>query len=647
MRPPSPHPVTLDERRGLRYDFHMRSGKKTCGASVRCRKWLDTLVLLAFGAASILSAACGPSSSGDLSDLVQSGAASGYNLLLITLDTVRSDRLGTYGYTLAETPAMDALAATGVQFDEAISPVPITLPSHTTMMTGLYPPRHGVRDNGVFHLADDQNTLAERLKGEGYDTAAFIGCFVLDERFGLDQGFDTYDFEVTKEGFQQSNFDFNQRSAGSVTQAALRWLRDRGQSRNTRPFFMWVHYFDAHVPLQSPLASLPRFQGRPYDAEITYVDQQLGRLIDNLGRLGLRKKTLIVLVGDHGEGLKEHGESTHGLFVYDTTLKVPFILSSPTLFDKHHRIRNRLVSLIDLRPTVEDLLGLAVSEEMDGISLLQEDTDPGRALYIETKMPYYSARCSPLFGVRRHGSKYIEAPEPEFYNLDNDPGEVNNVYGAGTEESVEMAKLLNRLRNSWPLSDGESPVREMSAEEIDRLRSLGYVHSSARAPAGELPDPKAMMRSSRKVTEAIRLQEENRMEEAIRAAREAVRECEGFLDATAFLAEILREAGQPDEAIQVLRNSLEANPLCGTALQLARTFMTLKKYGEMEETLRIAADLDPTNGFIHVLRGDRYSLQERLPEALSEYEKALEVDEHRTGMLVRPQIQSVRRRMMR
>ncbi|HET9888357.1 MAG TPA: sulfatase, partial [bacterium] len=185
------------------------------------------------------------SKSGDLSSWVHSGDAQGFNVMLITLDTVRADHLGTYGYAGAETPHIDGLVNQGVRFDDATAPAPLTLPSHATMMTGLYPPHHGVRDNGLFRLAEDQVTLAERLRDQGYETAAFVGCFVLDRRYGLNQGFDTYDFEVDAQGFQPSNFDFNQRSAGAVTDAALAWLDQR---KEDRPFFLWTHYFDAHVP---------------------------------------------------------------------------------------------------------------------------------------------------------------------------------------------------------------------------------------------------------------------------------------------------------------------------------------------------------------------------------------------------------------
>lgn len=554
-------------------------------------------------------------------------------MLLITLDTVRADRLGTYGFSAAETPHIDALVDRGVRFEDATAPAPITLPSHATMMTGLYPPRHGVRDNGLFRLADEQVTLAERLHGEGYETAAFVGCFVLDRRYGLSQGFDTYDFEVDAQGFQPSNFDFNQRSAGAVTDAAIAWLRNRKESNH--PFFIWTHYFDAHVPYQSPLGKLARFADRGYDAEIAYIDQELGRLLEELDRTKVRDRTLIALVSDHGEGLSEHGESTHGLFVYQSTMRVAFLLSCPQLFRSAHSVNNRVVTLADLRPTLEDLLGISAGSPMDGQSLVRAPADPDRAVYIETKMPFHAARCSPLYGLRRQRDKYIEAPEAEYYDLNADPAETKNLLAERSVDGAQLALQLRELRKAWP-NPGEQSRSEMTPEEAERLRSLGYVQTAGGVESETLPDPKAMMRASRLLGSAHRLQRERRTEEALREAKEAVRECPGYPDATAVLAQLCFELNRPEEAVHALQECLRINPIPGMALQLAQAYLSLRRFPEMEDALQTAARMEPDNGFIYVLRGDRYSIEGRIPEARAEYEKALQVDEHRVGMLVRP-----------
>lgn len=586
-------------------------------------------------AAVVLSRRGGPGPI-DLVDLVRPGAASGFNVVLVTLDTVRSDHLGSYGYELAETPNLDALLQHGVQFEDAVTPVPITLPSHASMMTGLFPPRHGVRDNGVFRLGGEHRTLAERLKEHGYETAAFIGCFVLDRRFGLGRGFEVYDFEVEQKGFFPSNFDFNQRSAAAVTDAALRWLRERAQPRAAAPFFLWVHYFDAHVPYQSPLAQEPRFADRPYDAEIAFIDRELGRLLAQLDQQDLRKRTLVVVVSDHGEGLREHDESTHGLFVYESTLKVAFILSSPGLFRHEFRVGHRTVSLVDLRPTLEDLLGLPPDPDVDGESLIRKSADADRPLYIETKMPFYAARCSPLYGIRRRHEKYIEAPVPEYYDLAADPHETSNLHESRAERRDLLARDLAEMRKRWPDEGSKVAAREMTGEEAERLRSLGYVQSGGAAETDSLPDVKAMVSASAKLTSALRLQRENRLEDALRTAREAVAECRGYLDAAALVAELYQRLGRVDESIAVLKEQLEINPTAGAALQLAQAYLTAGRNEEMEDALKTAAQLEPDNGFVHMLRGDRFSAEGRLPEAIREYEEALRVDRYRAGMVVGP-----------
>ena len=306
--------------------------------------------------------------------VVQPGAAAGFNVLLITLDTTRRDRLGCYGYGPAQTPTIDSLVACGIRFDDAVASSPLTLPSHATMLTGLYPVNHGARDNGTTHLPTDRVTLAEVLRARGYDTAAFVSCFVLEQRFGLAQGFDVYDFQVTPEGHRPDLADVSERAADVVTDAATEWLDGRQEATAAAPFFLWVHYFDPHHPYESPLGKTARFAGRPYDAEIAFVDTQLRRLLDALGEHGLRERTLIALVTDHGEALSEHFEQTHGYYIYDCTIRVGFVLSCPALFDRAYCLNDRVVGLVDLKPTIEDLLGIPPTTPCDGQSLTGPST---------------------------------------------------------------------------------------------------------------------------------------------------------------------------------------------------------------------------------------------------------------------------------
>ena len=586
-------------------------------------------------------------SSDHLSDLVKPRSAAGFNVLLVTLDTVRPDHLGCYGYDLAETPTIDGLAACGVQFDDAVTPVPVTLPSHATMLTGLYPPNHGVRDNGLFQLAPEHVTLAETLKTQGYETAAFVACFVVDAVFGLAQGFDVYDFEVAREGYFPQSVDFNQRPASAVTTSAVKWLEQRQAEQRTAPFFMWVHYFDAHVPYISPYQKLSRFRRHPYDGEIAYVDSQFKRLIETLDRTGLRDRTLIALVSDHGEGLGAHDEPTHGMLLYDSTIRVAFILSCQGLFKEPARVGERVVSLVDLRPTLEELLGLPISSG-DGMSLLAEQHDPARAVYLETKVPYHSAGCSPLYGLRRHHDKYIDAPEPEYYSLRGDPGELDNRCESERAQAASLLAQLQALRQTWDAAEtAGDPGRNVSAEDVARLQSLGYTGSTPAFEPAELPDPKALVAASLKISEAQELRKQGRLDEAERLAREAVNACPAFTHASRALASICEERHKPEEAVALLRKSFEVNPHAAAALDLAGVLLRLQRLDEVEPALTQAAALDPYNGAVNILRGDLFMLRQQYQQALSEYREALRLDRHRVGPIALTQIQKIEQHLHR
>lgn len=608
------------------------------------------LILIAGLAAAWLLVGCGSGSSrrdgreASLSALLQPGAANGFNLLLVTLDTVRSDHLGCYGYAQAETPTIDGLTERGLLFERAVTPVPITLPSHTTMLTGLYPPRHGARDNGLYVVGEEQATMTEALRERGYETAAFVSCFVLDPRFGLDQGFETYDFRTTRMPWQAPGTPSTRRHAADATDAAISWIRGHEQRGSGKPFFLWVHYFDPHVPYDSPNSRLARWADRLYDGEIAYVDTEFRRLLAELDAKGLREKTLIALVSDHGEGLGEHGEATHGTFIYGSTIRVAFLLSCPGLFDGAYRCRD-LVSLVDLRPTLEDLLGLTVPAGLDGIALAREDPAPDREVYLETVMPYHAARCSPLYGLQSAGDKYVLGPEREYFDLARDPNEVvNAIEDNATRVSALDAELQSRLRAFGATDLPAAASRELSPREAEQLASLGYVQ----APAGAsrtLPDPKAMVRADQEMKRAFQLLRENRPMEALAASRSAVEACPSFTDAWLLQSVINEKMGRPDDAIRSLQGLLELRESCEAELSLARLYAQQRRFDEMEAALRRAAALEPDNGLVHLTRGDRYVLEGRLPEAIAEYERALALDEPRTGAVVRPQLQRLRQKL--
>ncbi|MFH0981957.1 MAG: sulfatase [Planctomycetota bacterium] len=409
--------------------------------------------------------------------MVHPGAATGFNVLLITLDTTRPDHLGCYGYKAIETPAIDSLLDHGVRFDDAVASAPLTLPSHASLFTGLHPPTLGVRDNGSYRLGPEYTTLAEVLRNQGYETAAFVAAFILDRRYGLDQGFNVYDFRISETGRKGTETLLNERGADDVTNSAIRWLDQRARSGTAAPFFAWGHYYDPHHPYKSPLADLERFRDKlPYDAEVAFVDMHFKRLLDTVDKHNLRARTLIVVVSDHGESLREHGEPNHGIFIYEATIRSAWLLSNPVLFDRPYRVDDRVVSLVDAFPTLLELLGLPLPSRGDGQSLLSVKPDPDRAVYIESYYPREKLRCSTLCGLRRHTDKYILAPTPEYYDLRKDPREAKNLYA--TAPPVLPQRLAELLRN-WDQTGGaRSGARTMSAEEEARLRSLGYAGTS-------------------------------------------------------------------------------------------------------------------------------------------------------------------------
>ena len=404
------------------------------------------------------------------------------SLLLITIDTLRADRVGAYGAANAATPALDALAARGVRFDQTQTPVPLTGPSHATILTGQYPPTHGVRGNVVFTLDDKHPTLATLLKRRGYRTGAFVGAYPVAAAFGFGQGFDTFDeeFHETSPGDQGA-----ERRANEVADAAGRWL---ASTPADTPFFAWLHFYDPHAPY-SPPSPYPRaFAGRPYEGEIAFTDAQIGRVLDALRASGRDANTVVMALADHGEGLGEHGEATHAVLTYQSTMRVPFIVAGPGV-PAAHAIRTR-VATIDVLPTALGLLGLEADR-----SLLGRDLRPlmnGRGVatdpfYQESLFGRLNCHWATLRGWVTDDYKLITGASPELYNLADDPGELKNLAASDPDRVKRMTDDLQRgMQRLAPGGDRAQP-RAASAEQEERLRSLGYTAGSG--GSGPLDDP--------------------------------------------------------------------------------------------------------------------------------------------------------------
>lgn len=415
-----------------------------------------------------------------------------WNVVVVTFDTTRADHLGAYGNDRIQTPTVDGLAAEGVLFEHAMSPVPITLPSHSSLMTGKVPFAHGVRDNGLFQLGEEQTTLAEILRQAGYRTAAAVGSFPLLGSTGINQGFEFFDDHLTAEYediygsrvFPKEDLFFDERRAARVNEAVLPWLEEQ----HGEPFFLWVHYFDPHLPHEPPPPFDQLYAHEPYDGEIAYSDESLGTLLDHLRRLGVYDRTLVVFTSDHGEGRGEHDETTHSMLVYNTTLHVPLIIKPPTDLAGWQGGGLRLaprVATVDVLPTVLDVLGLDIPGDIQGQSLLPMLKDPAtvgdetsrRPIYAETLSPRITRNWGEQRALFKDDYKYIHGPRQELYDLAQDPREVNNLLAQEPELASAMKKELSDYLVDHTVTGLDSSVA-VDDETARRLQALGYLQVS-------------------------------------------------------------------------------------------------------------------------------------------------------------------------
>ncbi len=567
------------------------------------------------------------------------GAARGFHVVLVTLDTTRADRLGCYGYAQARTPIIDGLAARGVRFADAVSAAPMTLPSHATILTGLLPPNHGVRENGEFVLGAEQATLAEVLSSEGYATAAFVSAFVLDARFGLDQGFERYD-DALAGGAAYG--DFNERSAADVTDAATTWLRARSSEQ---PFLLWVHYFDPHFPYEPPAAVAA---GEPYDGEIASVDRELGRLVTTLEDADLLDRTVFLLVADHGESLGEHGESTHGMLLYDAVMRVPLILSVPGLLDGGTVVADGVAATMDIVPTLCDLLGVRDTTARDGTSLLQPGWKQGRSVYMEALAPYFESGWSPLYGLRRHEDKFVLAPSSEYYDLAKDPDERNNLYGASDRrpEWSALETRLDGLLGDWPT------IQAVAASSVPldpaataRLEALGYVDGVAPEDREGLADPKRMLSVLSDVGRSETLIEQGKLAEALTLIEAIETKSPRHRRVLINKATVLALLGRTDEAKTTLYLHNAIRPSADSELLLAQLLIQEGAHAEAARVLDRAEAIDPYHGGIQIARGDSLAATGRLQEALAAFARAIEVDPYRVRAAAEKRIERARARL--
>lgn len=544
------------------------------------------------------------------------------NLLLITIDTLRPDRLGCYGSTRVETPAIDKLARAGVVFGRAFAHTPLTLPSHTNILLGTTPLQHGVHDNGNFKVPDNLPNLALYLKQNGYATGAFIGAFPLDARFGLNRGFDVYD-ESYGSG-SGIDFKFVERKAEAVVGSALTWLNGR-----PGPWFVWIHCFDPHQPYEPPAPFSTRYKDDLYGGEVAYVDSALAKLFSYLESSRQTGSTVVIFTGDHGQSLGEHGESTHGYFAYNSTLWVPLIVSGPGV--KPGRV-DRNVCHIDIFPTACDLVGLPKPAYLQGLSLLPSTRGQDQAalasrpIYFESLYAYYRRGWAPLRGFIKGSNKFIDLPLSEVFNIQTDFGELKNL--AGKDLSRERAELAGLIKaESGP---DAAPRPRLDAAAREKLQSLGYVggfQPPAKDKFGPADDLKTLLPFNGKFEEAQDLFFRGDAEKSVALLRELIKERPDFDNPYLFLGSIFQKQHRLAEAETALKTGSEANP---RNYKLAIEYgIILAENGRNDEAIGV---LNKASGMINWdpelwnYIGVAYWNKGDLDNAVQAYEHALSLD---------------------
>jgi len=544
-------------------------------------------------------------------------------VLLITIDTARADRFSYTGGKVPGTPRVDALAAEGAGFTNAMTPVPLTLPAHASLMTGRLPASHTVRDNGFHRLPDGETTLAEILAGSGRATAAFIGAEVLDRRYGLDQGFQTYDEQFGGDAPAGLSY-YRERDAEEVVKAALAWL----PAPAGRPVFVWVHLFDPHAPYHPPEPERSRYASG-YDGEIAYVDRAIGDLLDGWStRRGL-DETLVVVAGDHGEGLGEHGEKTHGVLVHDATLRIPLVIRVPGT--RPARTIADPVSLIDVLPTVCHIVGVPVPAGVQGRDLSPLLTGGKVAWastsgYAESLYAYFHHGCTPLLALREGGWKLVRGAADALYDLRKDPQESSDLDTSQPGKSAALAGTLDRLATG--LNEAAASAAVVPDEETRRaLASLGYASSAPSPRPAARRDPREALVSLATMAEADRSALAGDLAAAVAGYRAVLRDEPASIDARVRLAQILLAANRAREAVAPLAEAVSIDP--------ADPYLRRKLGNALEASGRVAEALAIYDAGLAAhpddrdLRTGRWSCLDRLGRTkpmLEEAERAIDAD---------------------
>ncbi|MBK5255061.1 MAG: sulfatase-like hydrolase/transferase [Vicinamibacteria bacterium] len=545
------------------------------------------------------------------------------SVLLITIDTLRADALGVYGNRAVATPWMDRLAHEGVRFETAHAQNVVTLPSHANILSGRYPFDHGIRDNAAFRFPVEQGTLATILTQAGYRTAAFVSAFPLDSRFGLDRGFDVYDDRLG-DPEKRAGFLMQERSGRDTVAAAKAWLMAQGAAKT----FVWVHLYEPHFPYAPAEPFASRFASDLYHGEVSYADSLLQPLLEPLLMKGKDDHTLIVLTSDHGEGLGEHGEATHGIFAYETTLRVPLIVHAPALLSP--RVVADRVRHVDILPSVLDALGLMPPPDLPGRSFLpvaNGQVASPQASYFEAMSSALNRGWAPLAGLMSDRYKLIDLPIPELFDLDQDPHETRNLAATEPQKFEELRAALSRVR----AADKGLRKQKESTETRERLRSLGYLAASS-TPAWkggptEADDPKRLIGLDADLEEVVGLYEAGDTGSALVKAQQVVDARPNMALALQYLGFVQREAGDIEAAVASLRRAVQAQPGDESVAALLGAYLTeAGRPGEAAEVLRVFAQGPAPDLEVLMVRGGALAQLGRPGEAVATFEKALGLD---------------------
>jgi arylsulfatase A-like enzyme/Flp pilus assembly protein TadD len=544
------------------------------------------------------------------------------NVLLITIDTLRADRLSCYNKEYLLTPNIDSFAEKGVLFSRAFANTSTTLPSHTNILLGTSPLYHGVHDNLNFVVRDDFLTLTEHLKANGYATAAFVGAYPLDSRFGLAQGFDKYDDEYPHDYNQQ--LSRLERRAEDVIDKALEEMNSLDS-----PWFVWIHCYDPHLPYEPPEPFKNKYEKNPYDGEVAYVDLALGKLIGYMEKNRLFEKTVIVFTGDHGESLGEHGEASHGFYAYNTSIWIPFIVNIPGI--KPKRV-DQYVSHLDIFPTICEAVEVEKPSFLHGVSLLpvlKGKSLPDRTIYFESMYPYYSHGWAPLLGFLDRKEKFIESPIPELYDLEIDFDELNNL---ATQKKLDGYRAqMEKIIYAQTSSNNVKSKQMLDREALKKLKSLGYISTSRdlnKKNFGPEDDIKTLLPFHNLTHKAMIHYGGGRTQKAIEILRNVIKERKDIGIAYQRLSELYVNEGQADKALEILREGLSN---VSREYDIYRSYIKVlriaKKYDEIienfSEEIYREVSTDPE---IWNTLGFAYSKRNEWDKAIEAYNQALSLD---------------------